>query len=133
MSLGWFPESELFPEVTSPDSEVFEMEYFPKVRSLKNNLEPEQYAIYKELRGLDIGHVTNKFDSYSAWYAAFGSITCEELRETMREALDACSNAGSDIEFEISPRNVAAKKGKLILLDCFFSLTALERVRGRDD
>ncbi|UZT50044.1 hypothetical protein [Enterobacter phage 01_vB_Eclo_IJM] len=45
-------------------------------------------------------------------------------------ALDACANFGSDIQFEISPRNVRAVNGKLILVDCFFLVSKLQEVRS---
>jgi len=55
-----------------------------------------------------------------AWYKEFSKVTNITLRNSLQEAIDACANYGSDIKFEISPRNVAVKNGNLILLDCFF-------------
>lgn len=40
-------------------------------------------------------------------------------RDHLLAAIDALYNYGDDVCFEISPRNVTAHKGKLILLDCF--------------
>lgn len=131
MAHGWFPESSLFPLIEETGlSGVYEMEYYPRVSSLKNNLDADQYGIYLTLRGLGSVFSENKFDLHSLWYKKFESIECEELRDTMLEALDACSNFGSDISFEISPRNVAVKNGKLVLLDCFYQVSVLNKVRG---
>lgn len=132
MALGWFPESSLFPKITLEKTGYYSMEYYPKVRSLKQNLDADQYAIYNLLRTFHCSFTgRNKYDAYQFYYEAFGTIQDEELRETMQEALDACGNFGTDIGFEISPRNVATKEGKLILLDCFFNCTHLDKTRGR--
>jgi hypothetical protein len=135
MSFGWFPESPLFPTLEclgwadKEDFKEYEMEYYPKVRSLKNNLDPDQYQIYKDLRALQLPFgILNKHDYFQEWHKLFDTLQNEELRDIMKEALDACSNYGSDIGFEISPRNVATKNGKLILLDCFYQITKLQGI-----
>ena len=78
----------------------------------------------------NVSYTMNMYDSYQAVYNAFNQLDDEELKETMLEALDACTNCGSDVAFEISPRNVAVKDGKLILLDVFFMKSALNEVRS---
>ena len=130
MAYGWFPEHDLFPAVKDSTLDGFyEMEYYPRVSSLKNNLDNDQYDIYKTLRGLSTTHSLNKYDSYSKWYEAFESLDNEDLRDCMISALAACTNYGSDVSFEISPRNVAVKNGKLILLDCFYMISKLQETR----
>lgn len=55
----------------------------------------------------------------------------KELEEVL-EALDACSNFGTGIGFEISPRNISVDdKGNLILADCFFHRPTLTEVRSK--
>lgn len=133
MAYGWFPDSDLFPKVEfSSISGFYEMEFYPRVKSLKNNLDDDQYQIYKDLRLAmsNIDFVLNIHDSYQKVYDAFDQLDNEELKEIMLEALDACTNCGSDVAFEISPRNVAVKNGKLILLDVFFMKSALNKVRS---
>jgi hypothetical protein len=49
----------------------------------------------------------------------------------MQDAVEACANYGSDVMFEISPRNVAVHNGNLILLDCFFIKSKLREVRDK--
>lgn len=134
MSCGWFPSSRLFPKVTKVDSTAthnyYEMKYYPKVTSLKNTLDTNNYNLYKELRALSVELSMNIYDGYQNTYKAFTKIKTLRLREAMLGALDACSHCGSDIGFEISPRNVAVSNGKLILLDCFFMKGKLLEVKN---
>ena len=133
MSNGWFPDSELFPKLERVDSDVYStytMEYYPRLKGeLKANLDADQYAIYKTLRAFNDIYTINQFNRVEAIYKAFEGINDEVLKDVMLEALEACSNYGSDIGFEISPRNVAVKNGKLILLDCFYHIGTLTKVR----
>jgi hypothetical protein len=130
---GWFPDSELFPVIdfSGLDPYDYKMKHYPRTRGLKSHLEADQYEIYKTLRGIKTFTGDNKFDSYSHYYNEFSKIEDESLQEVMIEALDACSNCGSDIGFEISPRNVAVDSGKLVLLDCFFVISDLIKTRTR--
>lgn len=133
MAFDWFPDHPLFPKVShSAIDGCYEMEFYPRVTSLKKNLDGDQYQIYKDLRDVfnNIGFSNNIYDSYDLCYKAFNQIENEELKELMLEALDACTNCGSDIAFEISPRNVAVKDGKLVLLDVFFMKSELNKIRG---
>ena len=132
MSFGWFPSSRLFPTVTRINTEVYEMKHFPKVASLKKSLKAKEYQKYLELRNLSIPVTMNIHDGYDSLYNAFCTIKNKRLRAIMLEALDACSNYGSDIGFEISPRNVAVTTtGNLILLDCFFMKSKLDEVKTK--
>jgi hypothetical protein len=134
MAWGWFPESPLFPEMKFVDVGVYEMEYYPRVPSLKKALKADQYALYQTLRDIFNGArgrlPKRDADLYHFWYQEFNALP-EELAEVMREALDACANFGSEIGFEISPRNVAVKDGNLVLLDVFFNVCKLNEVKGR--
>lgn len=132
MAFGWFPEHRLFPAVEMIDTGLYEMQYYAKVTSLKHNLIAEDWELYKELKALfDASTVpSNKDDGYSTWYETFSNSDLdEEIKEVLLEALDACANVGSDIMFEISPRNVAVDNGRLVLLDCFFQTSMLQKVR----
>ena len=128
MSYGWFPESRLFPKLEHIDcddhSKFYLTEYYPKVSSLKDSLNEKHWAMYKELQKLPKGFGVYKYDKLDFWRETFPTLKNKRLRDTMMEALDACSNYGTSICFEISPRNVATKNGKLILLDCFFQAGA---------
>ena len=130
MAYGWFPESYLFPTLESVGNNEYEMQYYPKVTSLKQNLSKHQWELYKTLRNLNMfgDFYTDKF---THWHEQFDTIPNKfsKEREALKEALDGCANYGYDIGFEISPRNVATKGKKLVLLDCFFSVSQLHKVR----
>lgn len=130
-ALGWLSDSDLFPKIERLDNYIFKMEYFEPVKSLKNSLDPDQYAIYNELRRFSFINTQdgkNPHNNHSLLYKAFEDIKDPELREIMLDAVDNCANFGSDVCFEISPRNVAVKNGKLILLDVFFSFFKLKEL-----
>lgn len=132
IALDWFPESRLFPEIERTDEQyIYTMEYYPRVSSLKNNLDARDWKLYQILRKLSIGYLRNNYLNLDAWREQFATIPdeYEEEREEILEALQACSNYGEDINFEISPRNVATKNDKLILLDCFFIISQLTEIR----
>lgn len=131
MALGWFPDSYLFPEVERVESEVYSMKYYERKASLKNNLSKRQWELYNCLRDLKVDY-SSRYKLHSHWHKAFSTIPAKfkAEREALRDALDACSNYGSDIAFEISPRNVATQGNKIVLLDCFFVLSKLDELRS---
>jgi O6-methylguanine-DNA--protein-cysteine methyltransferase len=131
MSLNWFPESKHLPEIEMIDRFVYKMPLYNKPTSLKNNLKPSQYKIYQELRKLSVGFVKNSYYLMDAWHKEFDKITNKKIRTLLKDCLDSCSNYGSDIQFEISPCNVAIdNKGNLILLDCFFVQSQANEIRN---
>jgi len=123
MSLGWFPNSELFP-VIEPTDKVGEYltTYYPKTSSLKTELEPYYWMLYKHLKWTYKSYSYHECTPYSTWFKAFTELSVEYPIEgkVLLEALDACSNYSNEVSFESSPRNVRAVNGKLLLLDCFF-------------
>lgn len=125
----WMDYVPFIPNIERIDIGLYKMEYFPKVKSLKKTLKPKQYEIYKELRSLSVGFVANKHNLFYEWHEQFDTIKNKRFREGLKLALDCLANYGSDINFEISPRNVAVKNGNLILLDCFFMSSQLQDVR----
>lgn len=140
MSLGWFPESPLFPEVERVEISfdekgncLYRMEYLSRPSSLKKNLDAEHWKIYKTLRDYfsTLFPPFQKDRSYEVLKAAFQDCleAFPECLEALENALEALANYGSDMWFEISPRNVAVKDGKLILLDCFFMQSKLKEVQ----
>lgn len=128
MALGWFPDSPLFPKVEfGAERGTYEMNYYPRLRGTKKFLDHDQYEIYKTLRALHERTVYRCNGNYHKLYEAFEQNLTGDLKETMLEALDACADMGFDVSFEISPRNIAIKDGKLILLDCFFIRSELAK------
>ena len=104
-----------------------------ETRSLKKSLRPRQYRLYILLKAIsnDRGTVANKYAEYSKWYEKLSQLPSEFSRErdVILDGLDGCTNTGSDIAFEISPRNVAVDNGFLVLLDVFFNIGTLHEVR----
>lgn len=136
MAYGWFPKSEYFPEVSVLDEGVYEMQYYPRVRSLKSALAPAQWEVYKSLRNIWIEY-SDKCRDYFDWFKVFEQEAADDYNvpadvvQLILEALDACSNCDSSVNFEIAPRNVAVQDGQLVLLDCFYLQSTLDEVRGR--
>ena len=136
MALGWFPKSKYFPEIAVLDDGVYEMQYYPRVRSLKSALTPAQWGIYRSLRNI-YNECGSKCQNYFDWYKVFEQEAAddynvpEDVVQVILEALDACSNYDTSVRFEISPRNVAVQDGQLVLLDCFYLQSAVGKVIGR--
>lgn len=124
MAYGWFPKSKYFP-VVKFEGEGYTMKYYPKVKSLKQNLKPAQYVIYKQLRDL---YRNNNTHGYFNLRETFQKLPKSTIKARLLEALEACTNYGQDICFEISPRNIAVSStGNLILLDCFYLQSELDK------
>jgi hypothetical protein len=133
MALGWFPDSELFPEVKMTDFEdlddsfqVFESPVYLQGRSMKSLVCKEDWEeVYLPLKQI-FQTMSWGFRS-SDWHYAFINAVdnCVGLRynvkDAVKKAYEGCMNFSERVKFEISPRNIAATEdGKLILLDCFF-------------
>lgn len=129
--LSYVGGNDYFPVIERTDEQgEYTCKYYYKVLSLKNSLDPDQYKLYQELRKLDT-HTTNMYDGYAKCYDAFETISDENLKECLHEVLAELSGYGSDIRFEISPRNVAVNNGKLVLLDVFFLQSEANAVRSK--
>lgn len=142
MANGWFPSCRLFPKVyfanldATPDGFAwYEMKYMAQSRSLKSDLDPDQWELYKAIRWawMTVDYDTEcGFDWTHKMLISFEK-QYPQYRRQHRQILaawEAARKYGSDIAFEISPRNVRAVRGKLVLLDCFFKLSTLKEVRG---
>ena len=131
--------SDLFPSVErldDPDNwsdlKAYRMEYFPKVSSLKNSLDADQWELYLKLREIAAFVRCNadpKYDykNFDKYHELFSKIPV--YGEQLQMALNNLADYGDDMRFEISPRNVAVKNGKLILLDCWFFISQLREKR----
>ena len=139
MSLGWFPKTSLFPVIKyvggsdSGEYKFYESKYYEKVKSVKNSVSPFEWEFYQELRKLS--HYVNGYDGYDEyekWSKQFNTIPNKfaAKKRALISALDALTNYGSDVCFEISLRNVTAHNKKLILLDCFFIKSQLDQIRN---
>jgi len=129
MAHGWFPNSQLFPNVKFGERPgEYVMRYYNTNPSL-TKLHPKHRKFYDELH--DLWTSLPLHSGYNEVYQAFTKIKDRNYRRIMVDALQACSNYGSDVCFEISPRNIAiTKTGRMVLLDCFFMRSKLREVRG---
>lgn len=127
--LSLFIDSPVFPKIKKVEYQEYICEYYPKVKSLKNELLPKYYEVYKELRNLSIGYNINPHYTYNEWRKQFKTVKNKQYRTALIDALEELTNYGTDICFEISPRNVAVKNGKLILLDVFFFRSQADEIR----
>lgn len=140
MALWGFGDSSLWPEIERIDrledgTNVFIMPLYEQPRALKSTLAEEDYALYQALRkaSYEIFTGLNPYDASQHWHRVFENAlqAFPEAMQAMHDAIDSLQNYGHDIRFEISPRNVAVKDGRLILLDCFFFASALANTKKR--
>lgn len=132
MAQGWGFDSNLFPKVKFEDNGFYSMKFYPKCTAPKQQLNEKSYNRYLLLKGLfSNSYIRNKYDGLDYWYKTFKAIKNDNtLKNALISALEGLSNYGSDIGFEISPRNVSfTEKGNLILLDCFYFKTQLEQTK----
>ncbi|NLA08587.1 MAG: hypothetical protein GX873_02780 [Parcubacteria group bacterium] len=137
MAFDWFPDSRYFPkidEIKINDDYYWKMKKYNKTKKIKGLLNDQDYKFYQELRKIFKTKpiIKNKDDSYSVLYKLFSeSSLLADQKELMLDALSACSNYGSDVGFEISPRNIFIESGRLILADCFFIISQVEEIRRK--
>lgn len=129
LSMQWHDSEGIFPEIERVDNEFYTCKYYEPVKSLKNSLNDEHYAVYRELRDLSIGFIKNSHDNYFKWREQFQTVSNEEFRYALINMIDNLTNYGTEISFEISPRNVAVENGRLILLDVFFFKDQANKIR----
>jgi hypothetical protein len=138
MSFDWFPSTPLFPKVkrlsyNDDGTSTYEMKYYSKVRAPKQQLNNRGYKLYLALRELNRAPFgSNPYDFYSHWREEFKKLpnTFRVAQGHLVDAIDSLTNYGPDINFEISPRNIATRpNGGLVLLDCFFMPHKLEEIR----
>lgn len=138
MALWGFGESALWPEIERTDrledgTNVFIMPLYDQPRSLKSALVEADYLLYQALRkaGNCPFFGRNHYEAPQHWHKTFENTlqAFPEVKQAMHDAIDSLQNYGQDIRFEISPRNVAVKNGRLILLDCFFFADALANTK----
>ncbi len=132
MSEMHWPSSRLFPRIRKEGegqngTSLYTSKYYPRVRNLKNSLEPKEWELYRYLQDLDRWPSRADMSKGNRWRSLFSSIPWRGKREALLAALDCLRMYGDDVCFEISPRNVAVHRGKLVLLDCFFFYSQLWR------
>ena len=137
IAVNWFPESRYFPKIEElkVDNEYFwKMKKYNKTKKVKGLLNDDDYKFYQELRKIFKNKpiIKNEYDSFNVLYTLFSeSSLTDDQKELMLNALSACSNYGSDVDFEISPRNIFIDSGRLILADCFYIISQAEEIRKK--
>lgn len=141
MANGGFPKSRMFPKVkhySKPKKydgvggNFYEMKYYkgrPKrstMKWLRENLDPDQFEIYMELYELrkeveDSIRGQRNVNRQEVWNKAFKKLKNKKLSKKLIKAHNACCEVADSIMFDCMPKNVATYKGRLILLDCFYS------------
>ena len=139
MAFNWFPDSIHFPkieEIKIGNEYFWKMKKYNKTKKIKDLLIETDFIFYKKLQKIykeNLSIFLNKKDlndSYNVLYKLFSeSSLTEDQKELMVDALSACSNYGSDVGFEISPRNIYIDNNRLILGDCFFIKSQLIEIR----
>ncbi len=139
---GWGSDSALFPTIEQLDyqdeSRLYTMKKYSRTRSLKTDLRPDQYELYKNLvsfaRQWQLLSITLKRGDHRHMEfikLAKSSSLDESTKQALIEQADGLANYTNNIGFEVSPRNVAADNGNLILLDVFFSVDQLIKTRSK--
>ena len=141
ISEGYCSEHRLFPPIErvgeiyhgGKSMVMLKMEYFPRVTSIKNNVSPRQWRLYKALRDVfrAVMMERGRWEYMDLLYDTFRKMPSEfaNEKEALVEMVDQLRNYMTFVGFEISPRNVAVKGGKLVLLDCFFDMDLLAKTR----
>lgn len=137
LSFKWHRNhSGIFPTIDRTAINEYEMNFYPKVKSLKKSLRPDQWEIYKELCTVfkdRLPYNKNYRDRGCRYTALIEEITKANLpvkvKNDIVSVVESIGNWGSDIGFEISPRNVAVDNGRLIMLDCFFMVSQARQKR----
>lgn len=146
MSEGKFPKSKLFPKVipykkkTKVGGDFYTMYYYKgrpnrcTSKWLKDNLDPDQFELYKVLYDLTqkvIEELKGKrnLDRRPYWIKAFKELEDKKLSKMLIKTYDLCCTVAENIRFDCFPHNVSVHKGKLILLDCFYSAALLFKLK----
>lgn len=133
-SIGLMPSGANWPACEKLEHGEVSLYKMPKYEKFirKAQLSQEQYAIYKALKKLIDANMSWNND-YFFWVNLFNKDNTlpPAIREQICEALDGLANYGTDIQIEISRRNVAVLNGKLILLDLFFFSSLLKQNRSK--
>jgi hypothetical protein len=139
MSLGWFPNSRLFPRIKrtkilyDQKYNIYESRLYEKVNAPKKQLKKSHYKMYLELRKIDGAILPPRGNRVNNLIEAIKkSNLSRHWKEIINNAIYSLSDYGDDVVFEISPRNIAVSNGNLVLLDCFFMENSLFKHQIKD-
>jgi len=131
--MSLFGTDSLFPTIERLDvldngMGVYRMPKYQRITAPKRQLSGTDYSFYRKL--VDISNKPrpfNPYDLYSHWYKLFESELKEyqDYQQQLIGQLDDISNYGTKVCFEVSPRNISACDGKIVLRDIFYIAGAL--------
>jgi len=134
MAVGFFPNSKLFPKIDFFDHMDYgdDFKYIMKYdedlksKSVISKLKPYYQNMYRQLR--EIQGIFRNLNDYEYKISSLKGVR-KYHKDALIKAYWAIMNYldERDIAFEISPRNVSTKNGRLILNDCFFSVSLLNK------
>lgn len=143
LALGWFVSGIHWPEceridydVDNNNSGLYVMPKYDKPTSLKSALVEKDYKLYLQLKELakvfQNKTINNKYDRQQVFIETVKSFKGlhYSMKNQLITAVDGLANYTCNIGFEVSPRNVAVKNKRLILLDLFFSIDKMNEVRN---
>jgi len=137
MAQGMFPNSKLFPEIDFLNSIKYKdydyiMNYEPDLKSrvVIPKLNPYYQNMYRQLKKLENSfHGKKDFEKNVDKLKGIKTYHKNALKSAFAGIMNF--EEDTDIRFEISPRNVSTKNGRLILNDCFFLFSAMLEKLGR--
>lgn len=115
------------------DYKIYQIKYFPVVKSLKRGLKTNFWEFYKKLYFIWESYPYNnnnweRIDYYKKEFAKIDDEIKGKYGAAIINALETLINYGDDVWFEISPRNVRVDtNGRLVLLDVFFFRGDMQR------
>lgn len=144
LSHNWLPNSSRLPKCKRLDysvdrkgNSVYIMPKYEKVTAPKTQLSSSDYKLYKGLKALadtfqikavNLKNPYNRLDTFRDCVKE--SHLHYSYKNLLIECAEGLANFTTKTGFEVSPRNLAINKGKLILLDLFYSVEQLNNVRS---
>lgn len=111
---------------------IFHMPLYPKMKAITTQLNAESLHVYRQLRLLMKWDNVRDYDSFCYTVNHDLILTDGQKENIISLAGDVCNAIDCrHLRFEISPRNVSCdSQGNLIMLDCFFCMKTLAKLRG---
>lgn len=111
--------------------QLYRMQNYGKTqRNILSKLDLHNARLYRELYAIFKKSIKGHYDLFNAFESLPECFSDE--KEILQDYIgDLCNSCDTDnLRFEISPRNVRAVSGQLILLDCFFDIKTLQQVNS---
>ena len=127
-----FQKSSLFPTLryqgSSGKYKLYEGTYYKPVKSILMNVPDRDWELYQILQNISWSYG----GTYETLYSRFEKRIPGKFwrqKKVLLKSLETLKDYTDAVGFEISPRNLAVHRGRLVLLDCFFCHKLLHEVR----